>query len=631
MTDFLPFIIVGATSGSIYAIAGLGLVLSYKTTGIFNFAHGAIAAGGGYLFYELWQVRRLPWPVAGVLVVLVAAPLFGILFELLSRGLADVSAAAKIVATIGIMIALQGLIVAIYGSSAINFPRFLPTHSYQFGAVSVTLDQVVTMSMGLIAAVGLYGFFRRARLGIAMRAVVDNSEFLGLLGTNPARVRTYSWMISSSFAALSGVLLAPTLGLDAVLLTLLVVQAFGAAAIGRFSNLLLTYVGGLVIGIGAALSTKYVGDFPALSGFPPSFPFIVLFTVLLLTPKHRLTAVGTETQHRLAASRRLVPRHIQFTGLALGLLVLLLVPAFAEARLPLYTSGVIFALLFASLALLVRTSGQISLAHAALAAVGATSFSHLAHGAGMPWLLALLGAGLVTVPVGAIVAIPAIRLSGLYLALATFGFGLLLERLLYRTFLFFGGTGIRAAPRPSFAQSDQAYYHLALALVLAGVTLTILVTRTRMGRLLRAMADSPVALSMHGASVNVTRVLVFCVSAFLAGIAGGLFAAHSGSVSGVGFDSFLSLSMLTVLYLAGSNVLLAPFLAAFLLAVSPSYFSGSPWFTDYQPVLFGLGAVAAALASNGQFGLYDRLHAATARTQWRRESSPVAARMQTNR
>ena len=109
----------------------------------------------------------------------------------------------------------------------------------------ITYEQIVIMAVALAATVALAVFFRRFRLGLAMRAVVDDPTLLALNGTSPVAVRRAAWIAGSVFVCLSGVLLAPSVNLDSMVLTLLVVQSFGAAAIGRFSNLPLTYVGGL--------------------------------------------------------------------------------------------------------------------------------------------------------------------------------------------------------------------------------------------------------------------------------------------------------------------------------------------------------------------------------------------------
>jgi branched-subunit amino acid ABC-type transport system permease component len=592
--DLLPFIVGGIAGGSVYAMAALGLVLTYKTTGIFNFAHGSVAALAAYAFYDLRVKNGMPWPLALIFVVFVLGPVVGLLLERLARPLSRVSTAGKIVATVGLLVGIQGALSMRYGSVALEFPSFLPTDTYTLGSVNVSADQIITTVVALLAAAGLATFFKRTRTGRAMRAVVDNGDLLGLTGISPTRVRVTSWVIGSCFASLSGLLIAPSLGLDSFLLTLLVVQAFGAAAIGGFGNLPLTYLGGLLVGVGAAISRKYVGHFPSLSGFPASFPFIVLFAVLLILPSRRLTQVPDAPQRpRRPGAPIGAPLVALLSAGGIGLLALL--PLVARGKLPTLNNGLIYVLVFASLALLVRTSGQVSLCHITFAAVGATTFSHLSDG-GAPWIVSLVGAGLVAVPVGALVAIPAIRLSRLYLALATLGFGILVERLFYGTSLMFGSFGTRQVPRPGFAEGDTAYYYLCLAVVLAGILVVVTVNRARLGRLLRAMSDSPTGLATLGVDVNVARLLVLCVSAFLAGISGALLAGANTSISAIGFNSLISLQLLPILYLAGTSQLLAPFIAAFSYAVLPSFFTGDT-FIELQPILFGAAAVTVAALS----------------------------------
>jgi branched-subunit amino acid ABC-type transport system permease component len=627
VSQFWPFVIAGLTTGSLYGLAALGLVLTYKTSGIFNFAHGAIAAAAAYIFFELHTRNDVPWPVAALIVIFVVAPVAGILMERIARGIADAPASAKIVATVGLLLMVAGAATAIFGAAAINFPQFLPVTTHRIGGVNLGEDQMIAMVVALVSAVALYAFFRFSRTGVAMKGVVDNPDLLDLAGTSPARVRTQSWMIGSAFAAMSGILLAPSTGLDAFLLTLLVVQAFGAAAVGAFTSLPLTYVGGLVVGVGGALATKYVVDVPNLAGFPPSLPFIVLFAVLLFMPKGRFVESGRK---RLARERVPMPPRVAWVGRALVVAGLVVAPLVVGTRLPVYSNALIFILVFISLRLLVQTSGQVSLCHAAFAAMGAAAFSHFAHGLGLPWLVALVLAGVATIPIAAIVAIPAIRLSGLFLALATFGFGLLMERMVFGTGLMFGGRGSRPAPRPGdlfglSLHSDKGFYYVSLAVVLAVAVGMWWLNRSRLGRLCKAMADSPVALAMHGTNVRVTRVLVFCVSGFVAGLAGALFASSAGSISGIGFGAFASLTWLTVLALAGTGEFSAAVVAAFVLAVVPSYID-KPAYTNWQPVIFGALAVTASLAQGGglPFGAWFRRSAE--RSAERSVYSPVRER-----
>lgn len=591
MNEMLPFIVTGIASGSVYGLAAMGLVLTYKTSGIFNFGHGAIAAIAAYMYYDLHALRGLPWPIALVCAVVVAPPLIALVMERITRALALATTTMKIVATLGLQLAITSALTAAYGGDK-QFPSFLPTDTLSLLGLQVGIDQLISTLVGAAGALGFFLFFRFSSMGVRMRAVVDNPDLLSLAGGSPFAVRSWAWLIGCHFAAISGVLLAPQLGLDALLLTLLVVQAYGAAAVGLFSSLPLVYAGGLLVGVLAALATKYVANSVTLSGLPPAIPFLVLFAVLLLAGKRRLVEVGgnsTAPPHP--------PRLSPATGRSVAIAtiaVAIVIPLVVGPRLPVYAQALVFVPIFASLQLLVRVSGQISLAHAGLAAVGAAAFSHLAAGAHLPWLVAVLLAGAIAAPVGALVAIPAIRLSGLFLALATFGFGLLLEMVFYRTDLLFGANGSSPGPRPTGFDDDTAFYYLLLAFAVAATLLVATIARSRLGRLLRALSDAPTTLSTLGLGVNVTRVTVFVISAFLAGVGGALYASQTASASGNPFTAFTSLSWLALLVMCTGLRAGAPVAAAISISVVPSYINNAT-LVEWLPVLFGVSAVMVAI------------------------------------
>src|SRR5271165_5244332 len=608
MNALLPFVILGITAGSVYGLTGTGLVLTYKTSGIFNFAQGAVATTGAYVFYILHDdVFHLPAVPTALICVFVLGPVLGLGMEAMARRLADASATMQVVATIGLVLVVQGFFSATFGTLARTFPAWLPQHTVKIGGLFVGYDQMIITGIALAATVALFVFFRRTRLGLAMRGVVDNPELLDLGGTSPAMVRRWAWIIGCSFATLAGVLLAPTLNLDATVLTLLVVQAFGAAAIGRFSSLPLTYVGGLVIGIAASVATKYVvTSSAALAGLPASIPFIVLFLVLIFTPRSKLASRRVSRPRPAAVYA--APARVQIAGAAVLGAVLVAVPHLVNAaQLPYWSDGVTQVILFLSLGLLVRTSGQVSLCQAAFAAIGATTMGHLTVGFGLPWGVALLLAGLAAVPIGAFIAIPAIRLPGVFLALATFGFGVTMEQMGYPLWIMFGSSSLgQAVDRPAFAQGDIAYYYLMLAFVVAASLLVVWLVRSRLGRLLRGLADSPVALATHGTSVLVTRVLVFCIAAFLAGLSGALFGGVVHTVTSSDFTSFSSLTLLALLVIMPGREPWYAFSAGFALVIIPSWISTGGTVGDWLNVLFGVAAVQVAI---GLVPRNERLHA----------------------
>ena len=216
MQEFLPFIIAGIAAGSIYGLAATGLVLTYKTSGIFNFGQGALATAAAYIFYAMHYANNINWVVSLVVSVLIAGPLMGLGMERISRRLSQQSVAWKIVATTGLILIVQGLGTIKYGSDTIDVPQFLPrgADSFEVGGVNISYAQLIVTVVGVVAVAGLYALFRWTRTGTAMRAVVDDPDLLAMQATSPVRVRRTAWIIGTTFAALSGVLVLPFIGLE---------------------------------------------------------------------------------------------------------------------------------------------------------------------------------------------------------------------------------------------------------------------------------------------------------------------------------------------------------------------------------------------------------------------------------
>jgi ABC-type branched-subunit amino acid transport system ATPase component/branched-subunit amino acid ABC-type transport system permease component len=597
MSDLLPFIISGIATGAIYGLAGGGLVLSYKTSGIFNFGYGALATAAVYVFYWMHVDHGIDWKLSMVVSVLLVGPLLGLLMEQIARRLAPQSTAMKVVGTIGLILVVQGLGTIWYGPDPLAVPQFLPKGDEFFSAgdVNVKYSYVIVTAVATIAVIALYLMFRLTRIGLAMRAVVDDPDLLASKGTDPVRVRRVAWIISSTLAALSGVLVVPFTGLEPIILTFLVVQAFGAAAIGTFSSIPRTFIGGILIGIVSDLSKKYVLDVDWLAGLPASLPFIVLFVVLLVTPRRKLVP-ATRTENRPPLLWH-APARVRVIGSVAVLAFLAYVPVFAGTKLSYFTLGLTQMILFLSLGLLLRTSGQVSLCQSIFAGAGAAVFSQFTVQLDIPWMLALVLAALIVVPIGAFVAIPAIRLSGLFLALATFGFAIMFERLFYPLdFMFTSYGNGRVMPRPSIAESDERFYFVVLGFVVVAALAVFGIHRSRLGRMLRGMADSPMSVSVMGLSTNVTRVIVFCISAFMAAVAGILYGvsvniATEGDKYYSAFNSLILVAALTLAPFAS-----APWYAVFagLTAVIPAYLTGANT-TNWMTVVFGFFAVVIGM------------------------------------
>jgi ABC-type branched-subunit amino acid transport system permease subunit len=624
--EYLPYLIFGVVTGAIYGICAMGLVLTYKTSGVFNFGHGAVCALSAYAFFDLRQQQGMAWPLAAFLVVFVMGPLVGLLMERLAAGLAPVSTAYKIVGTVGLLVFIQALIVLRYTGQGRRFDYFLPQHTaFSVQGVSVTVDSCITVGIGAAAAIGLFLFFRYTRLGTAIRGVVDDPQLLDMTGESPTKVRRTAWIIGSIFASVSGILFASTQQqVDVNVLSILIVQAFGAATIALFRNLPMCFVGGVIVALAQKLVSKDLSSHEQLAGLDLTVPFIVLFVGLLVIPRKHLVEVGRQVKPRAAKASRIALRDRRIL-MAVMVGVAVSIPAFSGTHQIAWNVALTQVALFMSLHLLVRVSGQISLGQIGFAAIGASTFAHMLNN-NVPWLLALLIAGLICIPVSLVIAVPAIRLSGLYLGLATLGFGIVLNQFFYAKKYMFG-FGSVDTKRPGFWNMDTSeshYYYLLMAIALASVGIVLWIERSRLGRLLRGMADAPVALSTLGLAVNISRTLVFCVAGFLAGISGALYASMFGSVSAESYFFVQSLIVLAVLAISGRRTFVAAMVAPVLLYVVPNYITDPDFFQCLQ-MFFGLAAIAAAIGSQGAF---DRWCAATAARFPSRRVGPASIRIE---
>src|SRR3954471_19523490 len=251
METFLAFTVVGIVTGAIYAVTASGLVVTYTTSGIFNFAHGAIGMFMAFVYWELRVHMHWPAPLALVVVLLVLSPLLGALIErVLMRPLYAAPMSVAIVVTLALLIILLGAATAIWSpQEGRRLLEFFAGHDIQLAGVRVTYHQLITLGVAGLIAGFLRFFMFHTRAGVTMRAVVDNRDLSGLNGVYPERSAQLSWALGATLAAVAGILIAPTITMSHILLTLLVVNGYAAAMLGRLRNLPLTFVGALLLGL----------------------------------------------------------------------------------------------------------------------------------------------------------------------------------------------------------------------------------------------------------------------------------------------------------------------------------------------------------------------------------------------
>jgi branched-chain amino acid transport system permease protein len=599
MTDLLSFTIVGLFTGAAYAIAASGLVLVYATTKVFNLAHGAMGMVMAFMFWQLSVAGGLQRWAALLVVVLLIAPAFGLLVErVLMRGLGDAPVSVSLVVTVGLFVALIGLAQTLWPPDARVVEPFFAPAEVQIGELLVSYHQLLTMALAILVAVSLYVLLERTRIGIAMRACVDDPVLLGLYGGSPVRASQVSWALGSSLGALAGILLIPMLSLDYFQLTFLVINAYTAAVLGRLRSLPLTFAGALLLGVLQAYLVGYLPTGDLFISLRTVIPTLLLFALLVLLPPVRL---------RLGQIRGVPAPPVASLGRSVAAgVVLVLVVAVAAGQMSDSTilqvgTGLVFAMIMLSLVLLTGYSGHVSLAQLSFAGIGALMVARL--NSSSIWALAL--AVLVAALVGGLVALPVMRLTGLYLALATFAFGQLTDRLVFQSERFgFGQSNGLTAPRPGFfgtgIAADRAYLiMLAAVFALLGIGL-LAVRRGRYGRLLIAMRDSPAACDTLGLNPRRFKLVLFMASAGIAGLAGVLWAGLRQGAGSSDFQVMASLPLLLLAVVCGVTTVSGALLGGFALMLLPVIQSGNGSAVGGGVLLvIGLAAVGLGRDPNG--------------------------------
>jgi branched-chain amino acid transport system permease protein len=623
--EFIIFTIGGLAAAGIYAITAAGLTLTYTTTGIFNWAHGAI---GMVCAFAYWQMSiGWGWPVlvSMFVCIFVLAPVIGIVIEAsVMRRLEGVSEAAKLVVTLSIALMFLGIAQWIWSPTTYRaLPPLFNNDTLVVGSIRISYNDVTILILALAVAIGLRLFLYRTRVGVTMRASVDDRTLTSLNGSSAVTNARNAWIIGSMLAALAGILIAPTLTLSAPALTLLIVNAYAASVIGRLRSIPMTFLGAIILGLSIAYSVAYLPQNPYVQGFENAVPAIILFIALLVLPATSLRG------HRQLRSRELAFRPTwSGTGLlCAGTIVVAIFFATTVGKADMFSLNKMWGLAIVGLSVIpiVGYAGRLSLCQMTFAGIGATMVGHLG-GTGNP--LSLLAAAGVCAGIGVIIAIPALRLSGIYFALATAAFAATMDNWVFQlpAFNLFG------KPYAPFGSGTLAFapFHIgSLALktekaqFIAGsiafsvlVILVVAVRRSEFGQRLLAMKDSPAACATLGMNGRASLVGVFAFSAALAGVGGGIYGMELGSASPTVFQLFNGLSIILVMVILG--------ITSYGAAGMNGLYQGSPFFTNFFPtltqlplVLVGLGGVGVGTTPNGTIpGSVRPVYLSVIRRRW---------------
>ena len=571
----------GLVAGTLNALLAAGLVLVYRSHRIINFAQEALGVIGGVLAYNLNALNGWPFPLAFVAGVLVAG-VTGLAFEL---GIVRrFFTSPRLVLTV-FTIALIPLIFVLVFQINLRLTIFpdvedrtleqvlgqalrLPFDGFSFGVGGFPLrfgfGHLFAIGTSLAALAGLAVFLRYTRMGIAVRASASNAERARLLGINVGTVSLVVWTIAGLMAgvgvlghtASAGQFVAGAFSPE------LLFVALGAAVLARMQNLPLAAWGAVILSI---LVQAFEFSFAEQDSLVPALLLAAIMAGLLLQRRRAArseeveagTWKATEEIRPIPPEMRALPgvRRLRLVLLGIALAGVGLWPWVTSTRLTnLGGYYAIVAIVLVSLTVLTGWAGQVSLGQFAFVAIGAVLGGGLTGRAGVSFWLALIVVPVLTAGITAAIGIPALRIRGLFLGVATFALAFAVQGALFRE-EYFGWILPESVDRPSLFlfdfEDERSMYYLSIASLGLVVVAVTALRRSRPGRILIGVRDNESNARSFGVNPVRMHLVAFAIAGFLCGFAGVLLAHHQRAVQEAGFEAELSLTVFLAAVLGG--------------------------------------------------------------------------------
>ncbi len=571
----LPVVVLGTIVGLTYGLLAVGLVLIYRTNRIINFAHGQIGAFGA-AFFGLAAVRwHIPYWIAFVLALFVAATTGAAAETGVVRRLRSAPRLMSVVASLGVgqVLVVFAVLINPQSTAGSTYPQPAGLPVFTVGALRVTPAYSGMLILSPLVVLGLAVFFKRSRFGLAIRAAAANPEAARMSGIFASRMSSFAWAIAGALSAFTAMLTAPTAGYvtgDSFGPELLL-RAMAAAVIGRMQNLPVALAGGVALGI---VEHVLLWNYPRSPGLVEVALFAVILCALLV---QRQRSGRDEEKGSWAAVQALrpLPRQVQQLRAVRALAPALAVSALAFlALLPLFitnslavtfTGWIGFAIVGLSIGVLTGLGGQLTLGQFAVAAIGAVISYKVSSRIG-EFPLALLYAGLGAGVVSVVIGLPALRIRGLMLTVTTLGFALATSAwLLSQSWML--GSG-RNPGRPTGwpfggpLDTGHSYYYFALALFVLSLLLALNVRRSGFGRLLVAIRDNEDNARAFTIRASVVKMQGYLLAGFIAGIGGATVGHSLSSIDVSTFPPTASIEVVVMTVLGGVSVLIGPVIGA---------------------------------------------------------------------
>lgn len=623
MSTYLEFAVLGLGLASVYVGLGTGLLLVYRATGIINFAQGAMAMWGVYVYATLEKDGLLVLPVGSlqiadergmgvwpaVAIGLINAAVLGVVVHyLVFRPVRRAPDLAQVVVSIGLMITLQALAVIRFGPNNVPVESLFENRDIEFAGATLSQRELIMAAVMVLLAAAVWAYLRFTYSGAATRAASENERGAVLMGFNPDRLALVA-MVMGAIVSTVSVLMASTLtGLSPGNYTLMVVPALAVLLIARLESIGMVVAGGLLLGVFQSelslIAAKPWWPNWAKSGLDQVVPFIVIMVILFVLGK-RLPARGSLQSVRLPDVA--LPRFRPVPTLILLAVATVLILVFNDTYRFGFTTSLIISLLALSYVVITGYLGQISLAQAAFAGVAGFALAKVTANWNMPFPLAIIFCALIATLFGIAVALPAFRIRGVQLAIVTVAAALAIERFVFGNYSLTPPSGNPIDKPELFGMSfavregrDLArieFSFMVLAVVALVMFMFIRIARGDTGRAFLAVRANERAAASAGIDVRRTKLMGFGVSAFIAGVAGCLLGYSHGQLSAESFSLVVGLQVFAFAYLGGITSFGGALVAGMLGPLGLIYTAMHQWFEmgDYYHLISGLALILTAI------------------------------------
>lgn len=634
MSTTIQIIIGGLLQGSIFAMLAIGFSLVYRVTKIVNLAQGAFCIVGALTMYTLetqFGISTLPAAILAVgATVLLGAILGATTFVPAMRTLPQSS---MLMLTTGLLTMLEGLVLLVWGSQPYALPPFGGEAPMDVFGIRVVPQTFWILGSAAVAITLLWFWLTRTVAGKALRACADNPSAARLMGINVPWMTLLSFTVAAGIGALGGILVAPVTSLQFDTGRAFTNAGFMAVAIGGLGSFLGSIGGGFLLGVTSQMASAYISSL-----FSNALTLSLLLAVLLWRPNGLFSSgyagrsdAREETRAHRAIIRLTGPRSGLYALIAVGALMAL--PLVLDESL-LNTMVITFILFIAVLGLdiLMGFTGQVSLGQAGFMAIGGYTSAILATQYEVSPLMGTLAGIIVSLVCALALSVVTMRLRGVYLALATLAFGLLVDSLVVGlTDLTGGPSGMVGIPSFSVADivfgTSMSMYYLVLGLSVILVLMLLGVANSGFGRALQAIRTDQMAAEALGINVSRHKMAVFAISAALASLSGSLYAFYFHFLSPEMVGSSRSFELIAILVVGGEGTLVGGLLGTILITMLPTIFQP---FALYKTLAQGtLLVLAFRYLPSGIFGTVAaryRLWALAKERAMSAAPSPFAAR-----